>query len=34
MAGSPGAAWDEELAGKLVADALETDTATERKGAA
>ena len=34
MPGSPGAAWDEKLAAKLAADALETDTATERKGAA
>jgi hypothetical protein len=34
MSGSPGAVWDEELAAKLAADTLETDTATERKGAA
>jgi hypothetical protein len=34
MPGSPSVAWDEELAAKLAADALETDTATERKGAA
>jgi hypothetical protein len=31
---SPGALWDEELVAKLAADALKTDTATERKGAA